>query len=228
MIPEAGLILDAGTGLYRARDLICTRHLDILLSHVHLDHVIGLTFLFDILYEKTVDRITVHVAESKIKAIQEHLFAQDLFPVQPPFEIRPIKTTRPFTLNSALQVTPIPVVHPGGCYAFRLDGLPGGRSMAYVTDTTADSQADYVGAIRDVDTLIHECYFPDGWEAKAELTGHSCLTSVAQVARAAAVGSCYLVHINPLNDGEVPLDLTSAKTIFNNIQVPSDQQIIDL
>ena len=59
MLPELGVILDAGTGIFRARDLIQTKHLDIFLSHVHLDHVIGLTFLFDILHEKNVERVTV-------------------------------------------------------------------------------------------------------------------------------------------------------------------------
>ena len=45
MIPEAGILLDAGTGIFRARDLIGTPTLDIFLSHVHLDHSVGLTFL---------------------------------------------------------------------------------------------------------------------------------------------------------------------------------------
>ena len=39
MLPEIGVILDAGTGIFRARDLIQTDHLDIFLSHVHLDPV---------------------------------------------------------------------------------------------------------------------------------------------------------------------------------------------
>ena len=69
--------------------------------------------------------------------------------------------------------------------------------MAYVTDTTARDDADYIDKIRGVDLLIHECYFPDGWEDKAKLTGHSCISPVARVARAAGVGRMVLVHINP-------------------------------
>ena len=39
MLPEVGLVLDAGTAMFRIRDLIQTRHLDIFLTHTHLDHV---------------------------------------------------------------------------------------------------------------------------------------------------------------------------------------------
>ena len=52
MLPELGLIFDAGTGIFRARDLIQTDTLDIFLTHIHLDHCVGLTFLYDVLYQK--------------------------------------------------------------------------------------------------------------------------------------------------------------------------------
>lgn len=228
MLPEAGIILDAGTGLFRSRDLICTEEIDIFLSHVHLDHVIGLTFLYDVLHNKNLRRVTVHVATEKIQAIRQHLYAFDLFPVEPNFEIRPLEVAQPIKHPSGVELLAFPVDHPGGCYALRINGLADGRSMAYVTDTTADVNAEYVRKIAGVDTLVHECYFADGWEEKAKLTGHSCLTPVAEVARAAQVGVCYLVHFNPLDDRTLPVDVTAVSHIFANIKVAADQQIIDL
>src|SRR5688572_21538223 len=88
MLPEVGVLLDAGTGLFRARELLATSELDIFLTHAHLDHCIGLTFLFNVLYEKEVKRITVHGEADKLAAVREHLFAELLFPVQPPFDFR--------------------------------------------------------------------------------------------------------------------------------------------
>ena len=61
MLPELGIIFDAGTGIFRARDLIQTDTLDIFLTHIHLDHCVGLTFLYDVLYQKEMRRVTVHV-----------------------------------------------------------------------------------------------------------------------------------------------------------------------
>ena len=224
MMPEIGVILDAGTGIFRARDLIQTEHLDIFLSHVHLDHCIGLTFLYDVLWEKEVSRVTVHVAADKIEALEKALFHKDLFPVKPNFEIQPLQ---PITeLAGGQQLTAIEVEHPGGAHAFRIDFED--RSIAYVTDTVADPNASYVRSIAGVQTLLHECYFPDGWEDRAQLTGHSCLTPVAEVAALAKAERLFLVHINPLNESSQPLDLDSVKSIFADIEVASDQLVIDV
>ena len=226
MLPEMGVIFDAGTGMYRVRDLIQTETLDIFMSHVHLDHSIGLTFLYDILFEKPVNQVTVHVAEDKIETIRNHLYSQQLFPVQPNFELRALKVDGSIKVGDGASLTAIPVEHPGGCHAFRLDWP--NHSMAYVTDTVADEAAPYVNEIADVDTLIHECYFPDGWEDKALLTGHSCLTPVARVAKAARAKRLFLVHINPLDESPAPLDLASVKSIYAEMRVAEDLQVIDV
>ena len=49
MLPEVGVVLDAGSGMFRIRDYLATDRLDIFLTHAHLDHVIGLTYLIDVL-----------------------------------------------------------------------------------------------------------------------------------------------------------------------------------
>ena len=184
----------------------------------------GLTFLYDVLWEKDVSRVTVHVAADKIKALEEALFHSDLFPVKPNFDIQPLQPTT--KLASGQLLTAIAVEHPGGAHAFRIDFDD--RSMAYVTDTVAAEDADYVSSIAGVKTLVHECYFPDGWEDRATLTGHSCLTPVAKVAASAKVERLYLVHINPLNESSQPLDLDSVRSTFANIEVASDQLVIDV
>ena len=68
MIPEIGLIFDAGTAMFRVRDLIQTDTLDVFLTHGHLDHVVGLTFMFDILWEKEMRRVDVHGDPEKLAA----------------------------------------------------------------------------------------------------------------------------------------------------------------
>ena len=223
MIPERGIIFDAGTGMFRVRDLIQTDTLDIFLSHVHLDHSVGLTFLYDILFEKDLSRVTVHVAKDKIAAIRNHLHSKDLFPVEPNYEIVPLQSE---STVAGVEIKAIDLVHPGGSNGFILKHKNG--SLAYITDTTARTDADYIKDIANVDVLVHECYFSDGWEEKAELTGHSCLTPVAEVAAAAEAGRLILVHINPLNDAEEPLDLETVKGIFNNVEVAKDQMIVPL
>jgi len=224
MLPELGVVLDAGTGLYRVRRRLQTDHLDIFLTHAHLDHVVGLTFLFDVLHEKNGMVARVHGEPAKLAAIREHLFAPEVFPVLPPLEFVPLLPE--VMLKDGHRLTWFPLAHPGGSIGFRIDGPDG--SMAYVTDTTADPKADYVEKIRGVDLLIHECYFADGQESLATLTGHSCLTPVAEVARAAEVGRLILVHVNPFDDYLRCLSLTNAKNIFRAMVLAEDEMEIEV
>jgi ribonuclease Z len=223
MLPECGVVLDAGTAMYRVRDHLLLPTLDIFLSHTHLDHVIGLTFLFDILFEKPVDCVRVHGEPAKLQALQEHLFSEQLFPALPPITWQPL--SGPVALPQQGQLTYFPLEHPGGCLGYRLDWPA--RSLAYVTDTTAKDDASYIQQIRGVDLLIHECTFADGWEDHATLTGHSCTSAVARVARQAGVGLLILVHINPLATSDDELGLDRARDIFPNTYIGTDRTEID-
>src|SRR3974377_1777536 len=78
LLPECGVMLDAGTAMFRAAKLLQTATLDIFLTHAHLDHVIGLTYLFDVMYEHPLEQVTVHGAADKLAAIDRHLFADEL------------------------------------------------------------------------------------------------------------------------------------------------------
>jgi ribonuclease BN (tRNA processing enzyme) len=223
MIPECGVILDAGTAMFRARNYLATSTLDIFLTHAHLDHVIGLTYLFDVLFEKPMDYVHVHGHEEKLQAVERHLFHEALFPARPSFTWKPLTEKVPLPGNGSL--THFPLDHPGGAVGYRLDWP--GHSLAYVTDTTARSDSAYIAQISEVDVLVHECYFADGWEPFADKTGHSCTTPVAQVARAANVGRLVLVHINPLDPSSDPVGLDTARRIFPATEMGRDLMEIE-
>jgi ribonuclease BN (tRNA processing enzyme) len=220
MLPQIGVILDAGTAMYRARRWLETNELDIFLTHAHLDHVVGLTYLLDVLRDKPMRRTTVHGEADKLQAIEEHLFAEALFPVKPPCEFRPLRPVEPLAGPGGGRLTHFPLEHPGGTVGFRLEWP--GHALAYVTDTTARAQASYLEAIRGVDLLIHECYFPDAKAELAKLTGHSVTSEVAQLAEAAGVGRLVLVHVDPSAEEADPVDLAVARTIFPETELGFD------
>jgi ribonuclease BN (tRNA processing enzyme) len=223
MLPECGILLDAGTGIFRARELLMTSQLDIFLTHAHLDHCIGLTFLFDVLYEKGVQRVVVHGEADKLRAVREHLFAELLFPVPPPFDFRPLEGNVAIAQDG--QLKHFQIEHPGGSVGFRLDWP--GRSLAYVTDTTATSESAYIEHVRGADVLVHECYFPDGWSEWAIKTGHSHTTPVAELARSAGVGRLILVHVNPMDESPDPIGLETARAIFPETIIAQDMLEIE-
>lgn len=218
VLPELGVVFDAGTAMFRLRDWVSTSELDIFLSHAHLDHVVGLTFMLGTLHDKDLERITVHGEVDKLAAVREHLFNDLLFPIEPRFEMCPLRG--PVEVAGGGRMTYFPLEHPGGAVGFRLD--IGQHSMAYVTDTTAEATAPYVEHIQGVNLLVHECYFDDGQQHWAEVTGHSHTTPVAEVARAAGVGQLVLVHLNPLIDQVDPIGLEVARAIFPRTVLGTD------
>jgi ribonuclease Z len=223
MLPESGVVLDAGTAMYRIRQHLQTDTLDIFLTHAHLDHVAGLTFLLGILAGKGLRRVRVHGDPEKLEAIRSHLFSEFLFPAPPPFEFVPLEETVRLRCGGVL--SHFPLEHPGGSLGYRIDWPE--RSLAYVTDTMADPDASYVERIRGVDLLVHECTFPDGWEDRAKLTGHSCPTPVAQVAAKAAVGKLVLVHMNPMLDPDDPIGMAVVRQIFPRAELGCDNTAVD-
>ncbi|MEC9093448.1 MAG: MBL fold metallo-hydrolase, partial [Planctomycetota bacterium] len=138
LFPELGLVLDAGTGLFRARDLLQTAELNIFLSHAHLDHCLGLTFLFDIAHQTGLKESSVYGEPEKLEAIKNHLLNELIFPAELPISYCPLEGPRAvgstFELDRHTRVTPFPLKHPGGSIGFLVE--QDGKRIAYVTDTT--------------------------------------------------------------------------------------------
>jgi ribonuclease BN (tRNA processing enzyme) len=228
MLPEAGIVLDAGTAAFRIARHIQTRELDVFLSHAHLDHVVGLTYLLAPLALKQIDVVRLHATEAVLDAVQTHLFSQPIFPVLPPFEMRPLVGSEMTVGQATIRWQTLPS-HPGTSMAYRVEVAgPDGRvsSFAYVTDTTVDGS--YVDFVRGADVLIHECYFPDAQGQWATKTGHSTTSQVLQLASDAGVGRLVLTHIDPLATGDDPLELEESRAIFSRVEIAADGMEIRL
>ena len=128
-------------------------------------------------------------------------------------------------IGNGCKVTHFPLEHPGGSVGFRLDWAD--RSMAYVTDTVADPEADYVEKIANVDLLVHECYFGDKDADYAAKTGHSWGSNVAKVAKKANVKRLALVHVNPVLNQVDPIGLDAVKEMFPDTVLGTDGMELD-
>lgn len=191
--PDGGFVLDAGTGFFRLAQRPLPKRLDIFLSHAHLDHVVGLTYLLDVLLGRQCN-VTVWGLQPTLDTVCSALFDSPLFPL--PFEhtMQTIEVGEVFELCGA-QVSTFPLTHPGGSLAYRFDWP--NRSLAYITDTAGDGR--YLDFIRGVDLLIHERNFSDDLHEVADASGHCTSEAVARVARQADVQKLALTHFNPLS-----------------------------
>jgi ribonuclease Z len=222
LLPEIGLLFDAGSGLFRLPARLQTDELTVLLSHAHLDHIVGLPSLLVPLLTGRLQRCCVYAAPAVLQAVQEHLFAAPVFPVMPPrLEWRPLPDQ--LTIGDC-QLSWTTLVHPGGSLGFRLNRA-NGRSLAYITDTTVDGS--YSAFVHGVDVLIHECYFPDRDAALAVQTGHSHTSQVAHLARQAQVQHLWLTHIDPQQPGDDPIELSTARQIFPRVSLAEDELSFD-
>lgn len=222
--PDLGLSFDAGSGFFRLLPRLRSESLRIFLSHAHLDHVIGLTYLLVPLAQGRLKDVTVYGAPETLGAVREHLFNERLFPVEPRIQYVEIDKGGEFVDgNLALTWQRLPS-HPCGSMAYRLElgNRPGqpARSMAYVTDTTVDGT--YTDFVRGVDLLIHECNFSDSQADFSLKTGHSYTSQVVRLAAEADVGRLLLLHIDPLLIGDDPIDLATARAVFPNTDLAED------
>ncbi|MEM8734198.1 MAG: MBL fold metallo-hydrolase [Planctomycetota bacterium] len=202
-LPEQNLVLDAGTGIFRLVPLLLQepkKSLDLFLSHAHLDHIVGLTFLVDTFAVTELEHVRVFAEKEKIDAIRQHLYNELLFPVAPQMEFIALESNSGHLDSSEflgdMSVNWFPLEHPGGtigmCFA------NSHKKFAYVTDTVARPDAEYVSQLVDCDLLLHECYFQNAQRELAIKTGHSWLSAVEEIVRKVTPKKTLLIHINPL------------------------------
>lgn len=205
-LPESGILLDAGTGVFRLSSLIQTDNLDVLLSHAHLDHSFGLTFLLDTLFQRPVGSLRIWGEQDKIDTIREHLFAELLFPAPLAAQWCPIDDLESFEIGQAT-VTWQPQDHPGGSVAYRMDWPQQNKSLVYASDTVGDTSKASNEWKSSTDLLMHECYFRDSAEQWAIKTGHCWTSRLIDVAQGCRPKKLLVTHINPLEESDDPVDL---------------------
>lgn len=190
--PGHAFLLDAGTGTWRltARDLPPKLH--VFLTHAHLDHIVGLTYLLDVMHGRDLE-ITISGNARTLDAARRALFGSPLFPLEMTYATREISPDAPLEVAGA-QVSAFPLTHPNGCLALRFDWPQ--KSLAYVTDTVGDDL--YLDFIAGVDLLIHERNFPDRQAEIALASGHCTSSDLVRAARASGAKQVVATHFNPL------------------------------
>ncbi len=222
-------MLDAGSGLYRSFPLLTQSALHILLSHAHLDHIVGLTYLWNATLHTPVKDIFVWGAHDKLDAIKEHLFSSLIFPAQPNITWCDLPASGKFQIGKT-KIQSLPVIHPGGATAFRLDREQ--VSLGYVSDTTATSLSDYWSAMKGVSLLMHECNFRSQEAEFATKTGHTDLGNLIDCLKQHPMRRVLLTHLNTIDDQlldellEVVAQNPSLRT--TRIEIASDGMIVKL
>lgn len=218
---ERALLLDAGSGLGRliepevSRLMGRARALDIVLSHYHLDHIIGLCYLPAVwnrgpvrILAPAFPLVDAEPEETLARLCSPPLFSTPLSRFPGPVEVVPIREDE--FEAAGLGIRAWRQDHPGGSIGFRL-----GTELAYLTDTPADEGV--LGEIAGIRLLIHELWFTDEEAARSPARGHSCLSEVAQLARLAKPRLILPVHHQPRRTNEEIRRMASELSVLAGI-----------
>ena len=185
------------------------KRIDILLSHLHLDHLEGLGF-FAPLWNPEVE-LHIWGPASPVRSLSDRIsqyLSPPLFPVrlaEVPARVELHDAPeQPFTLGSAT-ITARPIVHRGPTVGYRIED--GGHTLAYLTDhepalavDLSKVEPEWVSGFEvatGADVLIHDCqYTEDEYPDRAGF-GHSSTQHVADFARLAGAKRLLLFHHDP-------------------------------
>jgi ribonuclease BN (tRNA processing enzyme) len=207
------LVLDAGTGLSVLPTLLCGRAFSgqIILSHLHWDHVQGLPFCSSIDRPDAEVTLRIPVSGSESNADAYALLARAFAP--PHFPITPDGLQGEWTFTAmrggpvADGITAQPIAHKGGvAYGLRVD--IDGAVVAYLPDhalhagTDAAERESARQLINGADVVVHDGQFTADEGQVAAAYGHATIESVLELADSASIGMLVLTHHSPTRTDE--------------------------
>ena len=214
------VILDAGTGVRRVGETFKEpRRLDILLTHLHMDHIQGLGFFAPFFrpdFEVHVwgpPSTTQDLRTRLTRYLSPPLFPVRLRDVAAHLELHDAPMGR-FEIGG-LEVTAQTVIHPGQTLGYRISD--GESTMAYLpdhepalgTDGMPD-RADWTSGhdlAAGADLLLHDAqYTADEYEQRVGW-GHSRVTDAVDLAKLAGAQRLVTFHHDPAHNDETLDDM---------------------
>jgi len=208
---EEYFVCDMGSGARAFGEHILARQggrpatINVFMSHVHWDHIMGFPFFGPAYVRGT--RIRIHGCHE----ILEHAFrlqqSPPCFPVSfdhlgATIEFIKLPAGRPYEV-SGLRVTPQLQRHSGDSYGFRFE--IGGRSIVYTTDSEhkLEDRAQTAGIVaffRDADVVIFDAMYSlaEAISVKEDW-GHSSNVVGVELCQMAGVKHLVLFHHEPAN-----------------------------
>jgi phosphoribosyl 1,2-cyclic phosphodiesterase len=224
------IVIDAGTGI-RGLGIALgggrPDRIDILLSHLHLDHIEGLAF-FTPIWDSTCE-IHLWGPASPLRTLKQDIaryFSPPLFPIHVddiPSDLHfHDVTAEEFGIGSA-RIRAEHVTHPGPTVGYRLE--EDRKVMAYISDHEPALGTDMLnispewisgyGLARGADVLFHDAQYTEDEYHQRVGWGHSSIVHTVNFALIAKVQRLMMFHHDPLHsDAQLEAMLMRARELW--------------
>ena len=210
------IVLDAGTGI-RSLGLTLAGevpHINLLLTHLHLDHIQGLMFFAPAFRPQT--EIVVWGPKSTEASLQDRIARYISAPLSP-VEMRELPCDVSFREAPVTEWTIGParveahsVTHRGPTLGYRI--TEGDQSLVYIPDhepglgaSLDELEPEWVSCYNlacRASLLIHDCQYSDGEYGEHVGWGHSRLTDALTFARRVEAERLMLFHHDPMHSDD--------------------------
>lgn len=214
------LILDAGSGIHKLGDHIKNnntkvKRIDILLTHLHLDHILGLGF-FKPLYDPEME-VHIYAPISHVTSLYlqlSHYLSPPFFPVylrDLPCQLYLHEVANETFCTGSFNIYCDLVCHPGLTVGYRVQSTH--AIVAYLPDhepalgvpsfpLSADWTSGYTIA-ENADLLIHDCQYENNEYEEHAGWGHSSIRQAFQFAQLTRVKRFAPFHHDPSHTDKI-------------------------
>jgi len=243
---DYALIIDCGTGFYEANSIVCDcSKVDIVLTHVHYDHILGMLD-WTAIPKTSIVNFYANFDGWFGEDTMIEFFRKPFWPVQPDFKIHqcPIDGV-PLELQEDLSIEFYDAPHPNGAKLllirhkeFNPDSIKKGkienpedyeeRRLAVMFDCEKSTGLNE-DLIRDCDLLIYDGMYTDEEYPTKVGYGHSTWEEGCRLANKIQCGRLIITHHDPnRNDDELREFERQARTMYPNTDFARSGQIWDL
>lgn len=201
------LIIDAGTGIKGFGERLMAEtntkelHLHVLLTHFHLDHIIGLPFFAPLYSSKTDITFYSPASPQETEKYLRGVMMGRYFPI----DFKETASRKKFVKIEGdsfsvgkLNISLCPLHHPQGSVAYKIEENDG--SIVFATDTEPPEQGldeRLASFIKGVTYFVYDATFTPEEYLTRQGWGHSTWLEGTKLARRAGVQNLLLSHLNP-------------------------------